>query len=331
MAKVELQEYNIWYDDETYLIYNSSNEIVSNIPNGTFAFQGKVYTYGTKVKIKDSYHTFTAIFQKDTEEKEVIVGGRFCTYSMEKAKEYYDNRPFELDDIFKEIDGTRKVRLSSVSLDNGVLKIVDAVPYVRESDYQLETPPTTIGYRTVSQSNNDPTLTTWKDHLYNCIVDYEGNILNWFEPKTFGYQKHLYTVGTKVILKHRWCDKNHYYVAVFNGYRFVIEGYPTVGIYKEIKDSNFKRFGIGDKLKKNPEIIHVIEPHYYAPASHEATPFEKFKASGEATKPADVSIGWVWYILIMAVGTIFKARVLIWIAATVIFFLWKYGHLNSKK
>ena len=331
MAKVELPEYNIWYDDETYLIYNSSNEIISNIPNGTFAFQGKIYTYGTKVKIKNSYHTFVATFQKDTEEKEVLVYGGLHVYSMEKAKEYYDNKPFELDDIFKEIDGTRKVRLSTVSLDYGVLEILEAVPYVRNSNYQMQAAPTAKGYRTVSQSNNDPRLTTWKDHLYNCIVDYEGNILNWFEPQTFGYKKTMYTVGTRVILKYRWSHKSYYYTAIFNGFDFVVEGYPTYIMGNKIEGSQFKRFGIGDTRSKNPEIIHVIEPHYYAPASHEATPFEKFKASGEATKPADVLIGWVWYILIMAVGTIFKARALIWIVATIVFFLWKYGHLKSKK
>ena len=45
----------------------------------------------------------------------------------------------------------------------------------------------------------------------------------------------------------------------------------------------------------------------------------------------DVEIGWVWYIIIIAVGTIFKDRLLIWGTATAIFFLWKSGFLNGGK
>lgn len=45
----------------------------------------------------------------------------------------------------------------------------------------------------------------------------------------------------------------------------------------------------------------------------------------------DVEIGWIWYIVIMLVLTIFKARLLGWAAATVIFFVWKNGFLNGGK
>jgi len=50
------------------------------------------------------------------------------------------------------------------------------------------------------------------------------------------------------------------------------------------------------------------------------------------TPPAwDVEIGWIWYIIIMVVGTIFKDRITIWIFATVVFFLWKNGFFNGDK
>ena len=45
----------------------------------------------------------------------------------------------------------------------------------------------------------------------------------------------------------------------------------------------------------------------------------------------DVEIGWIWYIVIMVVGAIFKDRWLIWIGATAYFFLWKSGFLNGGK
>ena len=43
----------------------------------------------------------------------------------------------------------------------------------------------------------------------------------------------------------------------------------------------------------------------------------------------DIEVGWIWYILIMAVGTIFKDRLLIWGFTTIIFFLWKKGFLKK--
>ncbi len=45
----------------------------------------------------------------------------------------------------------------------------------------------------------------------------------------------------------------------------------------------------------------------------------------------NVEIGWVWYIIIMVVGAIFKDRWLIWIAATAFFFAWKNGLLKKKE
>ena len=45
----------------------------------------------------------------------------------------------------------------------------------------------------------------------------------------------------------------------------------------------------------------------------------------------DVEIGWLWYIIIMTVGTLFNARWLVYIVATLYFFLWKNGKLGGKK
>ena len=43
----------------------------------------------------------------------------------------------------------------------------------------------------------------------------------------------------------------------------------------------------------------------------------------------DIEVGWIWYIAIMLIATIFKDRVMIWGFATVVFFLWKKGFLSK--
>ena len=71
-------------------------------------------------------------------------------------------------------------------------------------------------------------------------------------------------------------------------------------------------------------IIEIVEPVY---------PPEKQVPQNKRQCPPswDVEIGWIWYILIMLVGLIFKDRWLIWIITTVVFFSWKSGLLNGGK
>ena len=45
----------------------------------------------------------------------------------------------------------------------------------------------------------------------------------------------------------------------------------------------------------------------------------------------DVEIGWVWYIIIMVLGSFPKDRVFVWIVATAYFFRWKSGLFNRNK
>ena len=66
-------------------------------------------------------------------------------------------------------------------------------------------------------------------------------------------------------------------------------------------------------------IIEIIEPVYYE------EPPSKPISGGQIPSINDIFVGWVWYIVIMVVGVIFKARWLIWIFATIIFFTWKNG------
>lgn len=325
MAKIKIEEYDIWYDDETDLIFDEEGTVRSSIPKGTFVFDGKLYTYGTKVRLND-YWKYVAEFKKDTEEKRVIMGGGYHTMPMKRTKEYFDGKPFELDDIFLEVGGTRKTYLSSVSLDNNILEIVDPVPYVssRKQPTEPDTPPVQNGYRTITVNNpSNPTWNRWRDHLFNCDVDASGEVTDWYAPCTFGFGKYVYTIGTRVIIKHREFHKNHFYVATFDGNNFVIEGYPKP--WETLNHSMFKK----NRNSKGFSIIHIIEPHYYKPEAHQVTGWEKFKMNGGPT-PVDTSVGTIWYIIIMVVGTIFKARIGIWVVATIVYFLWRFGYLNKK-
>lgn len=72
-------------------------------------------------------------------------------------------------------------------------------------------------------------------------------------------------------------------------------------------------------------IIEIITPVYYT------EPVKTYKNNRVCPPMGDIDIGWAWYIIIMLVGTIFNDRILIWIVATVYFFLWKNGFFNGGK
>lgn len=74
------------------------------------------------------------------------------------------------------------------------------------------------------------------------------------------------------------------------------------------------------------KITEIVEPVYARNTIIDTTTSDKYRPA-----PWDVEIGWIWYIIIMVVGTIFNCRWLIWIFATVIFFGWKYGFLGGKE
>ena len=75
---------------------------------------------------------------------------------------------------------------------------------------------------------------------------------------------------------------------------------------------------------KYEEYIEIIEPVYY----QEPEPLKPQNIflrteSGSWDAHNDVCVGLIWYIIVMIVGIIFNERLLIWIAATIYFFLWK--------
>lgn len=128
------------------------------------------------------------------------------------------------------------------------------------------------------------------------------------------YQGQCYDVGTRLKFYRSgimWTDPIAGTVEKFvNSYVFIKGDDGHLYEFSIIRQESFEKI-----------IVEIIEPVYY----QEPAKVTKHK---EAVPPEeDIFIGWVWYIIIMLVGVIFKDRLSIWITATVIFFLWKNGKI----
>ena len=116
-----------------------------------------------------------------------------------------------------------------------------------------------------------------------------------------------YDVGTKVLIKTTWDGVQE---ATFCGWGT----YPFRGkcVWEQYCSSNVEKY-----------IIDIIEPIEVA--------FESIKNENRnCPNDWEIEIGLIWYILIMVIGLIFKDRLMIWVVATAIFFLWKKGFLGGK-
>lgn len=145
------------------------------------------------------------------------------------------------------------------------------------------------------------------------------------------FQGKYYDVGTKVkfIRKYQWNS-------VTEGTIIWIE--PNSITIKTYNDINYNIF-VSDVDRMIKEII---EPIYYTgsvqpPIQPSASGTDVLYKGVEANKnrnypsEGDVEVGWIWYIIIMLVGAIFKDRWIIWVVATFYFFSWKNGFLGGKK
>ena len=128
------------------------------------------------------------------------------------------------------------------------------------------------------------------------------------------YQGALYDVGT--VLKFHYCN------SVIEG---TVEDFYGSMVY--IRDSNglLHNFSTSKGTAYfNRLIVKIIKPVYYI------GPIPGDDSSKRNCPPSwDVEMGWFYYILVMAVGTLFYARWAIYIIATIIFFAWKNGFLNG--
>ncbi len=136
------------------------------------------------------------------------------------------------------------------------------------------------------------------------------------------YKGIYYDVGTRLRFKAR---ANGFYVGVREG---VIEKFINTTMFIKADDGIIYEFCTTRNLVNfDKEILEIIEPVYWAP------PEETLTQHNNQNRPApwDIEIGWIWYIVIMIVGSIFKERFMVWVMATAIFFLWKSGKFSKKK
>ena len=133
------------------------------------------------------------------------------------------------------------------------------------------------------------------------------------------YKGKCYDVGTR--FKFRAISYN-YYRGIKEG---VIEKFINTSVFIRADDGKLYEYStIKNLVDFDKLIIEIIKPVYYT---------AKNLAPDNNNRPApwDVEIGWIWYIIIMIIGTIFKDCLLIWVVATAVFFLWKSGKLGGNK
>ena len=129
------------------------------------------------------------------------------------------------------------------------------------------------------------------------------------------FQGKCYDVGTRLRFyssKRTWGIPKSGIIEEFNGTACIIKGDDErTYILSTVAQENGHRC-----------VVEILKPVYYV---------EKRKNTNRNCPPIwKVENVLIWYIIIMVVGILFKARLLIWIVATVIFFTWATGHFNNK-
>lgn len=75
---------------------------------------------------------------------------------------------------------------------------------------------------------------------------------------------------------------------------------------------------------KYENYIEIINPIYYQEPEPTKQPNVFFRTkSGSWDAHNEVCIGFIWYVVIMLIATIFKDRLGIWILTTIVYFSWK--------
>ena len=131
----------------------------------------------------------------------------------------------------------------------------------------------------------------------------------------FEYKGVKYGIGTQVIVDDICYGRTN---AIFYGWQ-LLGSFRWDNRY--ITDINVNNI--------NDKIIMIVQPVYWSPP--EPKPNGKkcniFTRTGSGSWQSDDEVvhGLIWYIVVMLLGTIFNDRLIIWIAATIIFFSWKHG------
>jgi hypothetical protein len=148
-------------------------------------------------------------------------------------------------------------------------------------------------------------------------LDFEFDMNDQLARVYMKYQGQYYDKGTKVKIK----GPRGPVTATFVGWK-----YQGRGCFKADSGKYFDLYDTYDFTAANKFIEEIIEPVY--PNIQPVT----IQTNNREKPPSwDVEVAWIWYIVIMFILTFFQARLLGWIATTIIFFGWKNGHFNNKK
>lgn len=236
MAIQKIDDFDLYYDSEIDILFDKNNKICSNIPNGTFAFNSKIYTYGTIVKIQENFNNF--YIAKFTQN-------------------------LELNDIFKGIDlPSKQYTLNKNELEPCYIKEIIKPIYYKSTHTQptiIETPPIEKGYIISTHKSEFQKITEYKDYLRNCDIDNQNQVLVCYNQNTFGYKDKVYTTNTRVIFEINIDTNIKYCIATFINNKFISNGYPNVNI--DLSPYYVSRISKQNKFN----IIYILEPHYYNP------------------------------------------------------------------
>ena len=126
------------------------------------------------------------------------------------------------------------------------------------------------------------------------------------------YRGKCYDVGTMLRFKHNLC--------VYVG---TIQRFTHNGMWLLVNTGS--EYYLSRIYSLDNVILEIIIPVYCE------EPTLIYTNNKELPSEDSIFIGWVWYVVIMVGAFIFKERLMIWVIATIIFFLWKRGFLNGGK
>lgn len=148
-------------------------------------------------------------------------------------------------------------------------------------------------------------------------IDHEFDRNDMLARKYMKYNGKYYDKGTVVKIKGPYGPT----IATFNGWRF-----DNRGCFVSKNGDSSDLYEFYNYSAANKYILEIIDP-VCPTMQQEIVPKENRNKPPEW----DVEIAWIWYVVIMVVATIFKARLFIWALTTVIFFAWKNGFTNGGK
>lgn len=146
-------------------------------------------------------------------------------------------------------------------------------------------------------------------------IDFSFDFNDQLAREYLKYHNAYYDIGTKVKLRTPSGVKD----AIFTGWRRDGKSFKTIE-YVNLWDTKYTY------SQANNFIVDIIEP-VYPNLKKTSEPANQ----RECPPSWDVEIGWIWYIIIMVVGSIFRDRWMLWIFATAYFFLWKNGLFGGNK